>query len=1003
MYEIIPQSIPQARRAEINEKILADIESGENRIPRQTIYNCYTGVGGLHNLDPDQFANYHEYACAKREFEQGQFFTPHALCRQIVSLAASDPTETVLDMGCGMGNFFNFLPNLHNAYGFDIDPRAVKVAGYLYPEAHISVQDMQQYEPAMLFDLLLGNPPFNLKFGNDSSQFYYFRKAYSVLKPAGLLLCIVPCSFLQSEFWDKSQIRYIDNCFSFLGQTKLPQDTFEDLGVAEFATKLVVFSRESAHIESRPYREDEFITQEQLRERIARFREIKCSLKLKLRQETNRIELEEEQAFEYKMTKYLYEIKTHPHLRPKYEQAIALVSKFRSQTPPENASKTQYEEYQRSKLTYAKVLAILRRYVREQYFVPQRKVALVKNNYSYKLKAYAPHLLDDIAVREVPIYKLTIDNGGLPDAGAWLTPDIEKQYRAARRVIGRKHREYLRQSIPYFQMPQDSRLAEYIDGLSFVNKDGERCRFTDLQRHDMNWLFQKRFNLLNWQQGSGKTAVAYHFAKYIRSLKRVHNTIVVAPALAIEMTWEPFLTRQKKRYTRIMQPRHLENIRPGEFIVVSVSMLGKLKYWLKRFVKSHSHKLCLIFDESDELTNDTSQRTRNTLNLFRRCPYKILATGTTTRNNIAEQYSQLSLLYNNSVNMMCWCPKIYYEDRETHEIADAPNEFYGEPFPAYGGAALFKSCFCPGKVTVFGIEKHNQDIYNKEVLWELNAKTVLTRKFREFAGEKYEIKNHVVLPCAGEKAVYEKILTEFCQICNLFFNSTGDTRKDAAMKIVRQIILMIKACSIANTMPGYTGEPFPAKVRHIAAMVRNIPQKVAIGCTTLDALEMYEDYVSAIIPNRPLFLVHGRQSFKKRRRIIDRFDRTTDGILVCTQQALKSSVNIPSCDDIILESLQWNIPRMEQFYFRFIRLDSEQKKRVHFVTYDESIEQNLLALVTTKERLNEFIKLGEIREESEIFEEFDLTPSLIEKLLTRQRDDDGKLYVSWGNQRIVAA
>lgn len=241
MYEIISQSIPQARRAEINEKS-SPTSNPAKQNSRQTIYNCYTGVGGLHDLNPDQFANYHEYACAKREFEQGQFFTPHALCRQIVSLAASDPTETVLDMGCGMGNFFNFLPNLHNAYGFDIDPRAVKVAGYLYPEAHISVQDMQQYEPAMLFDLLLGNPPFNLKFGNDSSQFYYFRKAYSVLKPAGLLLCIVPCSFLQSEFWDKSQIRYIDNCFSFLGQTKLPQDTFEDLGVAEFATKLVVFS-----------------------------------------------------------------------------------------------------------------------------------------------------------------------------------------------------------------------------------------------------------------------------------------------------------------------------------------------------------------------------------------------------------------------------------------------------------------------------------------------------------------------------------------------------------------------------------------------------------------------------------------------------------------------------------------------------------------------------------------------------------------------------------------
>ena len=136
-------------------------------------------------------------------------------------------------MGCGMGNFFNFLPNPYNAYGFDIDPRAVKVAGYLYPEAHIAVQDMQQYEPAMLFDLLLGNPPFNLKFGNDSSQFYYFRKAYSVLKPAGLLPCIVPYSLpAKTNFGTNPRYATSTTVFSFLGQTKLPQDTFEDLGVA---------------------------------------------------------------------------------------------------------------------------------------------------------------------------------------------------------------------------------------------------------------------------------------------------------------------------------------------------------------------------------------------------------------------------------------------------------------------------------------------------------------------------------------------------------------------------------------------------------------------------------------------------------------------------------------------------------------------------------------------------------------------------------------------------
>ena len=33
---------------------------------------------------------------------------------------------------------------------------------------------------------------------------------------------------------------------------------------------------------------------------------------------------------------------------------------------------------------------------------------------------------------------------------------------------------------------------------------------------------------------------------------------------------------------------------------------------------------------------------------------------------------------------------------------------------------------------------------------------------------------------------------------------------------------------------------------------------------------------------------------------------------------------------------------------------------MHYVTYEDSVEQNLMALVLTKERLNEFIKTGEV-------------------------------------------
>ena len=113
-------------------------------------------------------------------------------------------------------------------------------------------------------------------------------------------------------------------------------------------------------------------------------------------------------------------------------------------------------------------------------------------------------------------------------------------------------------------------------------------------------------------------------------------------------------------------------------------------------------------------------------------------------------------------------------------------------------------------------------------------------------------------------------------------------------------------------------------------------------------------------PDRPIYVVKGDVAFKKRQSIVTEFDSTINGILICTQQSLSSSVNIPTCNDVILESLQWNIPKMEQFYFRFIRLDSKEMKDVHYVTYEDSVEQNLMALVLTKERLNEFIKTGEV-------------------------------------------
>ena len=480
MYAIIPQQIPQDKRAEVNEKILFAINSGKDLIPAESIYNCYTGVGGLHNLRQSDFASYHEYARAKKEFELGQFFTPHEICREMVDVLSPTSSEMVLDMCCGMGNFFNHLPNRHNTYGFDIDGKAVAVARYLYPDAHIEKCDIQQYRPEQRFDIIIGNPPFNLKFDFRLSQEYYMDKAYDLLNPAGILMIVVPSSFMQSEFWEKRRITDINDKFSFVGQCGLAPHAFTSVGVDNFNTKVMVFLRHSRHIGMQPYNADEFVTMEELKERVMQARDMKHRLRFDLMRETNRIDKEELEQFEYKLSKYMYELKAHASLNRHIDKATALVTKFRNQKPPENATNEQVKEWERKKLTTAKVLAVIRKYITTQNVVPRKEIALVKTSYGFKLKAYAPRLLDKVEHKAAGINSLILERTALPEP-EFLTEANIRQLQAARKFIARKQRQYDIQNREFPDMQPDHKLAEYLDNATFVNKDYETCQFTHLK------------------------------------------------------------------------------------------------------------------------------------------------------------------------------------------------------------------------------------------------------------------------------------------------------------------------------------------------------------------------------------------------------------------------------------------------------------------------------------------------------------------------------------------
>ena len=256
-YQIKNIVIPQEKRKEINEKCLYVIENGLNVLTPEIVFNSYTGEGGLHGLSYNDYNSFHAYTKAKQNIEQGQFFTPHTITKFIVDCIKPSKMDLISDLTAGMGNFANYCPVEENVYLNEIDIKAVKVAKYLYPKANITSDDIRSYNPDVKFDIVLGNPPFSLRWqvGRDEylSQLYYCIKSSQLLKPSGIMALIVPNSFLNDDFSDNGMIKEINKHFNFICQFDIPANSFKNVGVNHFETKIMIFQKKSEYLDNKEY------------------------------------------------------------------------------------------------------------------------------------------------------------------------------------------------------------------------------------------------------------------------------------------------------------------------------------------------------------------------------------------------------------------------------------------------------------------------------------------------------------------------------------------------------------------------------------------------------------------------------------------------------------------------------------------------------------------------------------------------------------------------------
>lgn len=155
----------------------------------------------------DEFADYRgqlrtllteeEYAAARRTTLNAHY-TDAAMVRTIWDAVAGLGFEggTVLEPGCGSGNFIGFAPPSARMLGIELDPVTAGIAAALYPDAEIRNESFADTRvPDGGFDLVIGNVPFSNAILTDdrynrdrySMHNHFIIKSLGTVRPGGLV------------------------------------------------------------------------------------------------------------------------------------------------------------------------------------------------------------------------------------------------------------------------------------------------------------------------------------------------------------------------------------------------------------------------------------------------------------------------------------------------------------------------------------------------------------------------------------------------------------------------------------------------------------------------------------------------------------------------------------------------------------------------------------------------------------------------------------------------
>jgi N12 class adenine-specific DNA methylase len=191
-----------------------------------------------------------EYDSAKRTTFNAFYTSPMVIdaIHDAIARLGVPHDGTVLEPGCGIGNFMGHNSSEHHFIGIEMDSISGRIAKALHPGQDIRIENFRDTKlPDGRIDAVVGNVPFaDLKLDYHGQKLslhdFFFAKSIDALKPGGILALVTTHFTLDKQ---NAAIReYLGSKADFIGAIRLPSDAFKREGTAVVTD--IIFLRKRA-------------------------------------------------------------------------------------------------------------------------------------------------------------------------------------------------------------------------------------------------------------------------------------------------------------------------------------------------------------------------------------------------------------------------------------------------------------------------------------------------------------------------------------------------------------------------------------------------------------------------------------------------------------------------------------------------------------------------------------------------------------------------------------